>query len=233
MPSGTSMLPSLAYTSAQSIGGYWQHAASQFLLWHTRSLPLSPSAGTDSMRLVSFSYACRTLLLSPSAGADGIRLVRIFLYRTGSLPLSPSAGITDGIRLVSVFLACETHLHGPSAGANSWACLHSPSRYALAVATWSPYALPCSSRLLSSSLPDSVCCSPPFSSLLLFYICNHDRGLPCHWCLASTNPFADFDAWSCFTADIPQTLGWAHRCYFVTYIITTFNFTRDWTPNIP
>ena len=93
------------------------------------------------MRLASLSYACKTLLLNPSAGADGIRLVRIFLKRTGSLPLSPSAGTTDGIRLVSVLLACETLLHRPSAAANSWACLHqglstspclhSPSRYAL------------------------------------------------------------------------------------------------------
>ena len=123
------------------------------------------------MRLISFSYACKTLLLSPSAGADGIRLVRIFLKCTGSLPLSPSTGTTDGIRLVSVFLACETLLHGPSAGANSWACLHSRSRYALLPRglTMLFRALP---RLLSSSLSDSVCCSPSFpfvlSWLLLF-----------------------------------------------------------------
>ena len=93
-----------------------------------------------------------------------------------------------------------------------------------------PFAL-----FLSLSLILWLCLFLPFVPLSPpFYIRSHHCGQRCHCCPASTNPFVDFDAWSCFTADIPHTLGWALRFYFVTYIyIITFNFTKDWTPNIP
>ena len=232
-------------TPALSFGQHWWHPAHQCsrcsltlplsspsagtdgmrlvsFSYNTGSLPLSPSAGTDGMRLVSFFYNTGSLPLSPSAGTDGMRLVSFF-YNTGSLPLSPSAG-TDGMRLVSFFYNTGSLPLSPSAGTDSM-------RLASFFYNTQDLLIPVCS--LSPSLIPSVLPFVPLSPH--FYIHSHHCGQRCHCCPASTNPFviSTLEAASPLLPPHTHTLGWAHRCMLLRYIyIITFNFPTDWTPNI-
>ena len=84
-------------TPALSVGWHWWHPAHQCSRCSVTP-SLSPSAGTDGIRLVSIFCACETLLLGPSAGT-------IFV---GSL--AQSVALCSVATLSHYALPCSSHL---------------------------------------------------------------------------------------------------------------------------
>ena len=122
-------------SSAQSIGGYWQHTACQSLL----CIQNSPA---QSVGRCWWHPARQDLLITH--GISSAQSIGGYYWRHPARQCLP----------------CMWDSPARSIGRCKLLGLLAQSVALCPVATWSHYALPCSSRLLSSPLSDSVCCSP-------------------------------------------------------------------------
>ena len=223
------MLPLLDYTSAQfvdgycrqaarqcllwvrnsparSVGRYWRHAARQYLLERTGSLPLSPSAGTDGIWLVSVFFACEFLLLGPSAGTMVVGFLAQSVALCSVATLSQYMLFPSALLLSTVLLFSLVSVSSISVSA---VCLS----VCLSVCRCLSLVLSLSLSLslsLCFYLSVSLCCSflyPRPTSRLGLATAARCPPIPLSIStLEATSPLIP----------LQQTLGWAHRCYFDT-----------------